>query len=216
MAVNAYKKGADTKLSANFRAREFDCNGSGCCAQTLIDDRLVQYLQAIREHFGKAVTLSSGYRCEKHNGKVANAASKSKHIQGMAADIKVAGVQPAEVAKFAESLGIQGIGLYEGKDGNFVHIDTRAAKSFWYGHAQQKRESFGGAAPDKTCALTLPVLQKGCKGEPVKALQSLLGCNVDGDFGPATDSALRACQKKLGLSPDGICGAKTWARLLGV
>ncbi len=216
MAVNAYKKGADTKLSANFRVREFDCNGKGCCDSTRIDSQLVDYLQKIRDHFGKPVNLSSGYRCEKHNGKVANAVSNSRHILGMAADIKVSGVAPAEVAKYAESIGVKGIGLYQGADGNFVHIDTRAAKSFWYGHAQQKRETFGGAAPAKTCTVTLPVLQKGCKGEAVKALQQLIGCNPDGDFGPATDSALKARQKKLGLNPDGICAEKTWAKLLGV
>lgn len=216
MAVNAYKKGASTKLSANFRVREFDCHGRGCCATTKIDSQLVDYLQKIRDHFGKSVNLSSGYRCEKHNGEVANAVSRSRHILGMAADIKVSGVAPAEVAKYAEAIGVKGIGLYEGKDGNFVHIDTRTAKSFWYGHAQQKRETFGGAAPAETCTVQLPVLQRGCKGEAVKALQAILGCKADGSFGPATDAALKARQKKLGLNPDGSCGAKTWAALMGV
>lgn len=216
MAVKEYKKGSAAKLSANFRVSEFDCNGRGCCSATKIDSQLVAYLQKIRDHFGAPVNLSSGYRCEKHNGQVANAVSKSRHILGMAADIKVTGVQPAEVAKYAESIGIKGIGLYEGADGNFVHIDTRTVKSFWYGHAQQKRTTFGSAAPAKTCTVTLPVLQKGCKGEQVKALQKLLGCSADGSFGPATDAALRARQKKLGVSADGICGEKTWAQLLGV
>lgn len=215
MAVKEYKKGSATKLSANFRVREFDCNGRGCCDSTRIDSQLVDYLQKIRDHFGKSVNLSSGYRCEKHNGEVANAVSKSRHILGMAADIKVTGVAPAEVAKYAESIGVKGIGLYEGADGNFVHIDTRTVKSFWYGHAQQKRTTFGGGAAE-TCAVTLPVLQRGCKGEQVKALQKLIGCNPDGSFGPATDTALKACQKKLGLNPDGVCGEKTWIKLLGV
>ena len=40
-----------------------------------------------------------------------------------------------EIAKYAESIGVLGIGLYEtDKDGHFVHIDTRTKKSFWYGH----------------------------------------------------------------------------------
>lgn len=215
MAVKEYKKGSTTKLSANFRVSEFDCNGRGCCSATKIDSQLVEYLQKIRDHFGVPVNLSSAYRCEKHNEKVANAVSKSRHILGMAADIKVSGVAPAEVAKYAESIGVKGIGLYEGADGNFVHIDTRTVKSFWYGHAQQKRTTFGGA-PAETCAVTLPVLQRGCKGEPVKVLQKLIGCNPDGSFGPATDAALKSYQKAHGLSADGVCGEKTWAKLLGV
>lgn len=220
MAVKAYNKGADTKLSANFRVREFDCNGKGCCSSTRIDSQLVEYLQKIRDHFGKPVNLSSGYRCEKHNGKVANAVSNSRHILGMAADIKIPGIAPAEVAKYAESIGVKGIGLYDtDKDGHFVHIDTRTAKAFWFGHAQQKRETFGGgqsAAPAQSCQVSLPVLQKGSKGEAVKALQKLVDCNPDSSFGPATDQSLKACQKKLGLRADGICASATWSKLLGV
>ena len=71
--------------------------------------------------------------------------------------------------------------------------------------------------------MNLKVLKKGAKGDEVKALQILLvgyghscgGAGVDGDFGTATDKAVRAFQKAEGLSVDGICGAKTWARLLG-
>lgn len=70
----------------------------------------------------------------------------------------------------------------------------------------------------------LQELKKGAKGDPVKALQVLLigygyGCGIygaDGDFGSATDAAVRAYQKAGGLAVDGIVGPKTWARLLGV
>jgi hypothetical protein len=34
---------------------------------------------------------------------------------------------------------------------------------------------------------------------------------VDGDFGPRTESVVRAFQLKFGLYPDGVVGAKTWA-----
>ncbi len=216
MAIKTYKKGLDTKLSANFRVREFDCNGSGCCSQTKIDPQLVDYLQKIRDYFGKSVNISSGYRCPKHNGNVANAAKNSRHMQGMAADIKVSGIAPAAVAGYAESIGVRGIGLYEGADGNFVHIDTRADKFYWYGHAQQKRETFGGVAPAVTLQITLPALAKGDKGITVKALQRLLGIAVDGSFGPATQSAVKTRQKSAGLQQTGTCDAATWQALLGV
>jgi hypothetical protein len=226
VAVTAYQKGSATRLSANFRVREFDCNGKGCCSETKIDDQLVAYLQKIRDHFGAKVTVAAGYRCETHNAQVANAASKSRHILGMAADIKVEGVAPAEVAKYAESLGILGIGLYDTqKDGHFVHIDTRGVKSFWYGHAQEKRQSFGGAQEEREeQEVEVSVLRKGAKGAQVKAMQLLLigygfSCGskgADGSFGPATDKALRAYQTAQGLNPDGICGPKTWGKLLGM
>lgn len=144
MAVKTYKKGDTSKLSANFKISEFCCKGNGCCSTAKIDTDLVAIVQKIRTHFGKPVTINSGYRCETHNKRVGGVNS-SKHVSGMAADIAVKGVAPAEVAKYAESIGVKGIGLYEGKDGNFVHVDTRTRKGFWYGHAQAKRTTFGGA-----------------------------------------------------------------------
>ena len=147
MAIKTYKKGSNEKLSANFRAYEFDCTCARC-KETKIDEKLVAFLQQIRDHFGKPIGGSrlTAYRCPDHNAEVANAARNSRHTQGMAADISIAGVEPAEIAKFAESIGVLGIGLYDtDADGHFVHIDTRDYKSFWFGHKQEKRTTFGGA-----------------------------------------------------------------------
>lgn len=70
----------------------------------------------------------------------------------------------------------------------------------------------------------LPVLRKGDISECVRAAQMLLngrGCYVgrygcDGEFGNDTLSAVLAFQRRNGLEADGIIGAQTWARLLGV
>ena len=76
----------------------------------------------------------------------------------------------------------------------------------------------------EVCTVEVKVLRKGAKGDNVKALQILLigrgySCGsygADGSFGAATDSALRAFQKANGLSVDGVCGPKSWNKLLGV
>jgi uncharacterized protein YcbK (DUF882 family) len=132
-----YRKGREIRLSKNFKSTEFDCKGSKCCGMTLIDSLLVAYLQRIRNHFNKAVVINSGYRCAPHNRRVGGVRG-SRHLQGMAADIVVKGVAPKEVAKYAESIGIKGIGLYS----NFIHIDTRSSKAFWIGHEQDRVNSF--------------------------------------------------------------------------
>ena len=131
------KKGKAIKLSTNFKSTEFDCKCKSYCSNTIIDTRLIEYLQTIRNHFKAPVIINSGYRCAQHNRRVGGA-SKSKHLLGMAADIKVKGVEPLEVARYAESLGVRGIGLYP----TFVHIDTRAKKSYWYGSQQAYRGTF--------------------------------------------------------------------------
>lgn len=64
--------------------------------------------------------------------------------------------------------------------------------------------------------LNMPVIRKQSKGTYVKVAQLLLnekGYNcgtVDGVFGNKTENAAIAFQKKKGLNPDGIIGAKTW------
>jgi hypothetical protein len=149
MAVKSYPKSSTDKLSKNFNAREFRCGlGSPCsaCTTTLIDEQLVEYLQKIRDYFGAEIEITSGYRCDSYNRRIGGAVG-SRHSKGHAADIVVRGVAPRRVAAYAEYIGAQGIGLYEtGKDGYFVHIDTRTAKSFWYGQGEEPRSTFGGAA----------------------------------------------------------------------
>ncbi|MEJ1158581.1 peptidoglycan-binding domain-containing protein [Prosthecomicrobium sp. N25] len=59
----------------------------------------------------------------------------------------------------------------------------------------------------------MSILKRGLKGEPVRILQGRLGVPADGDFGPATEKALKAFQSAHGLSADGIAGPDTFAAL---
>lgn len=121
-----YTKGTSTQLSKNFKSTEFDCKCKGLCKETTVDEKLVSILQKIRDHFGKPITINSGYRCSTHNKNVGGATS-SRHLTGSAADIAVRDTAPIEVARYAESIGVLGIGLYDWG----CHIDTRTSKSFW-------------------------------------------------------------------------------------
>ena len=123
-------------LAPDFKVRELRCrDGSDT---VMVDEALMLLLQCIREHFGKAVTITSGYRTAAHNAAVGGAKS-SQHLLGRAADFYVEGVDVATVAAYAETLlpGRGGIGRYP-KDAKhpkrstgWVHIDTRANKSRW-------------------------------------------------------------------------------------
>lgn len=242
MAIKIYKKGDSTNLSANFRVREFDCKGTGCCDQTRIDEKLVEYLQKIRDRFQKPVYILSGYRCKTHNANVANAASSSKHVSGMAADIAIDGVDPLEIAQYAESIGVLGIGHYD----DFVHIDTREKKAFWYSHAQIYRDGFlgytlkqfvcdvqaaigakvDGIAGPETLSKTPTVSRWRNRKHPVvKAVQKRLYAlgytqvgDADGIAGGKFDTALRRFQKGHNCVADGeiTAGNKTWRMLLGM
>ena len=64
-------------------------------------------------------------------------------------------------------------------------------------------------------------VKRGCLGGAVRRLQTWLGdlgydlggYGADGDFGAATDAAVRMYQRDAGLTVDGIVGQKTWAAL---
>lgn len=82
--------------------------------------------------------------------------------------------------------------------------------------------------PEKTnkgeFTMEMRTLKYGSKGNDVKALQILLMGNAcpcgkagaDGDFGVATENAVKEYQRKKKLQVDGVAGPLTWKSLLGV
>lgn len=116
------------KYPKNFTREEFKCP-CGCGGDT-VDYELMAVLQEAREHFGKPINVTSGYRCKKYNKKIGGS-SKSQHITGRAADIQIKDVGPQAVwayffGKYRDKFGI-------GKYPTFTHIDTRAKKARWHG-----------------------------------------------------------------------------------
>lgn len=244
--IQIYDKSDNIRLSANFSLGEFICRGEHCCREVLVDPGLVEFLQQIRDHFAKPVTVNSAYRCPAHNRSIGGA-SASYHTKGMAADISVAEVPPAEVAAYAQQIGILGIGLYEtDADGYFVHIDTRAVKAFWYGQAQLPRQSFlscshadfvrqlqaalgisvDGIAGPQTLAAA-PTISAFCNRQhsiiaPVQTHLAALGYPevgpADGIAGPKFTQALQHFQQDHGCAPTGLAEqwGKTWYKLLGL
>lgn len=99
--------------------------------------------------------------------------------------------------------------------------DLAYSRIYGYGRPAYDEEI---AKPKGDYTMEMRNLKKGCKGEDVKALQILLigrnfSCGkygADGDFGSATESAVRNYQKAKKLEVDGIAGKKTMSSLLGV
>jgi len=56
-------------------------------------------LQPVRDHYGKAIKINSGYRSPEVNASVGGSKT-SDHCKGMAADIEIDGIANAELAKY--------------------------------------------------------------------------------------------------------------------
>ena len=130
IVIKAYSraKEGNVKLSDNFKANEFRCKDNSDVI--FIAPALVDILQKIRNHYGKAVNINSAYRTPTYNKKVGGA-TYSQHLYGTAADIRINGVKPKDLAAYIETLmpNYGGIGIYP----TFVHVDIRKVKSRWNG-----------------------------------------------------------------------------------
>ena len=132
-------KDGERRLAPDFKVRELRCKDG--TDTVIVDEALTVVLQCIREHFGKAITITSGYRTEHYNNvtlpaKGIKTSRNSQHLLGRAADIQVQDTDPLAVAAYAESLmpGWGGVGRYPVKAGRakgWVHVDTRPNKSRW-------------------------------------------------------------------------------------
>ena len=112
------------KISEHFHDSEFTCK---CCGESVIDIRLIILLEDIRVHFGKPVSVTSGYRCEAHNRAIGGSKS-SQHLKGTAADFNIIGVSPAKVQQYlADHQGGLGLGSK-----TFTHADVRDHKARWH------------------------------------------------------------------------------------
>lgn len=131
-----FKEEMHMKIGKYFDEHEFacHCDRHGVDAEGhpildhIIDKRLVDVLDRIRERLGVPITVNSGYRCPEHNAEVGGV-SDSQHVLGTAADITYDGVDVDYLAEIAEECGADGIGKYYHQD--FVHVDVRGYAARW-------------------------------------------------------------------------------------
>ncbi|HEY5410650.1 MAG TPA: DUF882 domain-containing protein [Caulobacteraceae bacterium] len=102
----------------------------------VMDPRLFDLLHAIQSRLEVKTPfqLISGYRSPQTNAMLhaesGQVASKSQHVLGKASDIRVEGVELANLHKAALSLKAGGVGFYPVS--NFVHVDVGAVRQ-WSG-----------------------------------------------------------------------------------
>lgn len=129
---------SEEQLTKNFNIKEWRCHDGTDVPYNLVDNvrQCAENLQSLRDAIGKPVYILSGYRNPTYNQRIGGA-KKSYHMTGLAADVRVKGVPPSEVAAVIELL-IEGgkmeqggLGVYD-EDG-FTHYDCRGTRARWKG-----------------------------------------------------------------------------------
>lgn len=121
------------QLTKNFNLSEFNKHNFALNETILRNiQALANNLQVLRDEVKKPIKITSGYRSPEHNAKVGGVKS-SRHITGEAADFKIAGMTPKQVAAVIEKLIAAGK-MEEGGLGTYstwTHYDHRNVKARW-------------------------------------------------------------------------------------
>ena len=120
----------DTK---NFKVSEFACKCG--CGYNVIDQRVIDMAQVIRDALGVPIHINSGCRCEKRNS-ASGGVKGSFHTKGLAADLSCSlGAKKlfavvADLKARGKLPDLEYAILYIQKD--FVHIDCGKKRSIFF------------------------------------------------------------------------------------
>ena len=179
----------------NFTMSELKCKCGGRYCNGFpvgFSYHLLKNLQDIRNHFSRAVIITSAVRCNQHNKNVGGV-TKSKHKEGRAVDFYVKGISYNTLSNYVNNLPYKNYKY--NISGSVMHYDINPPEEGSYDLTR--------------------LLKYGCRGNDVKELQDTLGgLAVDGIFGKNTKARVISFQKSKGLVQDGIVGKNT-AHALG-
>lgn len=103
----------------NFSPSELRCKHTG---ELHMDSGFMGRLQALRNDYGKAMVITSGYRDAAHPVE-ARKSEPGPHNTGRACDVAVRGGDALRLIELAIKHGFTGIGVSQKGGGRFIHID---------------------------------------------------------------------------------------------
>lgn len=114
--------------SNNFSDSELACP---CCGVNKINRSSLNRLQVARDLYGEPITLSSAYRCDKHNKEVGGH-KLSTHVTGHAFDIVCSHAESYKIIAVLIAAGFTRIGVAQKGDlgKRFIHGDDSPNTEF--------------------------------------------------------------------------------------
>lgn len=94
-----------------------------------MDPRFMERLENLRADFGRAMPVTSGYRCPLHDAEIGG---RGAHPTGHAVDVHVTGADAYRLVALAARHGMTGIGINQRGEmaQRLVHLDDLAGAHF--------------------------------------------------------------------------------------
>jgi len=102
----------------NFTEKEFNCSH---CGKNEMQEVVIDFLQAWRDHINESVKINSGYRCGEHNNAVSSTGIDGPHTTGLAIDISTTPQLQYKLIDFALHYEPKPTGIGIAK--TFTHLD---------------------------------------------------------------------------------------------
>lgn len=104
----------------HFTEAEMRCKGSG---RSAMDPAFMDRLEALRQAFGRPMSITSGYRAPDYNAKVSASGPDGPHTTGRAVDVAVSGADALALVGLAIAQGFTGVGVCQKGGSRFIHLD---------------------------------------------------------------------------------------------
>lgn len=191
----------------SFKPSEFvcECGGKYCCGYpSYMKPAELIHIQAIRDHYGKPVTITSGLRCRTWNSKCGGSIQNSLHMSGQALDFYQPGVTDTLGNRKASIKWIKKRPNHHYTYGNGINSYGNGISAPYMGNALHT-DCYDNVAPKHPSGSVAPTPAPTPKPAPAPKPTTKARLTVDGIGGKDT---VKAMQDFFGVKASGVLGGQ--------
>lgn len=222
----------------NFSVKEFkcECGGRYCCGYpSTLKVEMLRNIQAIRDHYGRPITVTCGLRDKTYNSKLGGSIQNSLHLSGQAVDFYQRGVTdtlanrkasikwiktlPNHHYTYGNGINSYGNGVSAPYMGNALHTDVSVKVSPYDPSGKLICDGEGGRATIMEMQRFFGTTQDGIISGQNKSLKKYYPSLISVQFGTGGSPCIKNLQRWVGTTQDGILGpgtVKAWQKKIGV
>ena len=222
----------------NFSVKEFrcECGGKYCCGYpSTLKVEMLRNIQAIRDHWGRPVTVTCGLRDKTYNSKLGGSIQNSLHLCGQAVDFYQAGVTdtlanrkasirwiktlPNHHYTYGNGINSYGNGISAPYMGNALHTDVTIKTSPYDDNGKLICDGVGGTATVKEMQRFFGTGQDGIISGQNKTQNKYYPALIAVQYASGGSPCIRNLQRWVGTTQDGVLGintVKAWQKKIDV